>query len=151
MPDAVKLRGHHLLCMLTYVGKGYTQTFIDQFDMLMGRMNAGEQVVLVEGPDDICASMHGENGPICASGEHCIKQKAAERDQVAFAAVARALKIPMNAETTLRLKAEECAHLRRLFASGDIREACTGCEWHETCTDIADRGFKDVKLMPPIY
>ena len=60
----VALRAHHLLCMLTYVGKGYSAEFAHNFDGLASRLAAGEEVLLVEGPDAICA-------PLCESEGAC--------------------------------------------------------------------------------
>ena len=36
----VRLRAHHLLCMLTYVGKGYTAAFTANYDRIVERLNA---------------------------------------------------------------------------------------------------------------
>jgi len=147
-PSNVKLRGHHLLCMLGFVGKGYTPAFIENFDAIISRLNAGAEIAVVEGPDDICAALHNTNGHVCESGTHCLKDRATQRDRVALAAVSSVLNISLKAGSILRLNGTQFASLRRSFADGVLREACKGCEWHETCTTIADTGFKDVKLMP---
>ena len=148
MFDPVRLRGHHLLCILPYVGKGYTQAFVDHFDALVGRLNAGEEIVIVEGPDDICASMHDKNGPTCESGEHCLKPRAAQRDRTALTAVATALDCSLETRSTLHLTPDQYTHLRRLFTEGALREACQGCEWHAFCTTVAAQDFAATKLMP---
>ena len=51
----VRLRAHHLLCMLTYIGKGYSPAFTDNMTVIAGRVSAGENVEIVDGPDEICA------------------------------------------------------------------------------------------------
>ncbi|OWU61413.1 2Fe-2S ferredoxin, partial [Staphylococcus aureus] len=38
----IRLRGHHLLCMLTYVGKGYSPAFVENYDAMAGRLGRGE-------------------------------------------------------------------------------------------------------------
>ncbi len=38
----VRLRAHHLLCLLTYVGKGYSEAFVRRADALAARLSAGE-------------------------------------------------------------------------------------------------------------
>ncbi len=53
----VRLRGHHLLCMLTFVGKGYSPAFVENYDRIAGRLSEGEDILLVDGPDDICAPL----------------------------------------------------------------------------------------------
>jgi hypothetical protein len=56
----VRLRGHHLLCLLTFVGKGYTPAFTANYRRIVARLNEGAAVELVDGPDDICAPMLAE-------------------------------------------------------------------------------------------
>ena len=52
----IKLRPHHLLCILTYVGKGYSKPFTENFDAICERINQGERnVEIIKGPDDVCA------------------------------------------------------------------------------------------------
>ncbi len=51
----VELRPHHLLCMLTYVGKGYSPAFCANYDAVLARLSAGEEILLVDGPDSVCA------------------------------------------------------------------------------------------------
>ena len=43
----VKLRGHHLLCGLTFEGMGYTGIFSQTFRSMLGRVEAGEPIDLV--------------------------------------------------------------------------------------------------------
>jgi len=149
MPKAaVKLRGHHLLCMLGFVGKGYTPQFIEQFDQVVGQLNAGAHIQLVTGKDDLCAALHDGNGPLCDSGIHCLNESVTRRDKTAIAAVAKALNLPLTIGGILELTAAHIALLRQAFAAGTLRQACEGCEWHELCSDIAKNEFKDVRLMP---
>ena len=56
----VRLRAHHLLCMLTYIGKGYGTAFTDNMTVIAGRVSAGENVEIVDGPDEICAPRQAE-------------------------------------------------------------------------------------------
>ena len=53
----VSLRPHHLLCMLTYLGNGYTADFVGNYNRIVKRLNKGEPIRLVGGPDDICQPM----------------------------------------------------------------------------------------------
>jgi len=39
----IRLRAHHLLCILTYVGKGYTPGFTVNYDRVARRMSDGEE------------------------------------------------------------------------------------------------------------
>ena len=48
----VRLRPHHLLCLLTYVGKGYSPAFTANYDAIAMRIEQGEELLIVSGPDD---------------------------------------------------------------------------------------------------
>ncbi|WP_292282104.1 DUF1284 domain-containing protein, partial [Mesorhizobium sp.] len=61
----VRLRAHHLLCLLTYVGKGYSPAFTANYDVVVKRLAGGEDILIVSGPDDICAPLLSESEPHC--------------------------------------------------------------------------------------
>ena len=98
--------------------------------------------------DDICAALQGAHAPLCESGEHCLKPRAAQRDRTALTAVAVALDCSLETGSTLHLTPDQYTHLRRLFTEGALREACQGCEWHAFCTTVAAQDFAATKLMP---
>ena len=61
--------------MLTYVGKGYTSGFVENYDRVADRLNAGEEdIELLDGPDDIC------EGLLCESHAHCFNEGVVKRD-----------------------------------------------------------------------
>jgi hypothetical protein len=136
----IRLRAHHLLCMLTYVGKGYTQAFTEGYDALAVRLGAGEDIVLVAGPDDICAPLLGSDAP------HCLSDSVAARDAHAALEVAQVLGRDIAPGVSLRLDAHTLAILRWHFATRGIRSACAGCEWSDLCDMIADGGFEDARV-----
>ncbi|MBO8168216.1 MAG: DUF1284 domain-containing protein [Thermoanaerobacteraceae bacterium] len=53
---SIKLRGHHLICLQFFQGKGYDRKFTDNLQELLQRIEAGEETILVNGPDDVCLS-----------------------------------------------------------------------------------------------
>ncbi|MDF2618787.1 MAG: hypothetical protein K0S00_1446 [Xanthobacteraceae bacterium] len=136
----VRLRGHHLLCLLTFVGKGYTPAFTANYRRIVARLNQGEAVELVGGPDDICAPMLAE------AENHCFNASVAERDAQALADVAALIGRPLAAGMQLVLDADLLARLRGAFAAGTTRVACIGCQWHALCTDIAAGNYAGVRL-----
>ena len=132
----VALRPHHLLCLLTYAGKGYTPTFTANFDTITERLNAGEAIRVVEGPDDICRPWLGE------PEAHCRRDSVTARDRQAAADLTTLLGRPVAMTTAL----PDLAALRAAFSSGDIRTACRGCEWFGLCSGIADGDFDGTRL-----
>jgi uncharacterized protein len=137
----VRIRAHHLLCMLTYVGKGYTGAFTANYDKIVERLGGGEDMLLVAGPDDICTPLLADND------EHCFGQSVIERDESAVKAVEALLGQPIAPGERLVLDAGKLAELRAAFRTGEIRPACTGCEWHDLCTAIAEGNFQNTRLV----
>ena len=138
------LRAHHLLCRLTYAGRGYSPDFVRNFDHITARLAAGAPITLVHGPDAICA-------PLCCGPDgnnaHCHQESARARDAQATRELAPWIGgLP---GTGLTLDAALLARLRAAFASGQIRGACDGCEWTELCSRIAADGFTGVRLQIP--
>ncbi|MBZ9860455.1 DUF1284 domain-containing protein [Mesorhizobium sp. CA12] len=136
----VKLRAHHLLCLLTYVGKGYSPAFTANYDKVVKRLGEGEAVVIVAGPDDVCAPLLGEPEP------HCLRESAAERDRMAARDVGALLGRPIQAGDRLVLDAHKLAGMRKAFSAGLTRQACSGCEWSGLCDTVAASGFSDTYL-----
>lgn len=136
----VRLRAHHLLCMLTFVGEGYTPAFTDGYRRIAARLSAGEAIEIVSGPDDICAPLLQGKEP------HCFKASVIERDAAALADVAALLGEEIDLGAVLVPDARLLSKLRRNFAAGDIRHACRGCEWGELCSRIVASNFSGVLI-----
>ncbi|MBB3773166.1 hypothetical protein FHS55_003797 [Angulomicrobium tetraedrale] len=130
----IRLRAHHLLCLLTYVGRGYTPAFVAHYERVVARLNAGEEAILVEGPDEICA-------PMLEGGHHCLKPRIAARDAQALAALSALTGNELVAGAKVPLTTASVARLRAAFAAGTIRRACEACQWSPLCSDVAASGF----------
>lgn len=132
----VRLRAHHLLCVLTYVGRGYTPAFTRNMTAIAHRLAAGEAVLVVEGPDDICRPLLTEDAP------HCLGDSVRRRDAQAARDVAALLGAPVGVGQKLTLDFPTLARLRAGFDAGATRTACGGCEWQELCGEVAAGGFR---------
>lgn len=122
--------------MLTFVGEGYTAEFTQNFRRIAARLSAGEDIEIVEGPDDIC-------GPMLDLPEaHCLSRNVRDRDDWALVAIAERLGVSLKAGSVLNLDSERLDALRAAFAAGLIRAACDECEWSGLCTRIARDGFE---------
>lgn len=139
----IELRPHHLLCILTYSGKGYSPGFVANLDEVIARIDVAGRLKLVDGPDDICA---GWTGP----ERHCNRKSVHQRDVQARQALKHEFGKPAEPGSVFVLSQETITRLRRAFRSGKARPACVGCEWFSLCSDIAESGFRDVRLIPPI-
>ena len=130
----IRLRPHHLLCALTFVGEGYTDAFVENFRAILARIDAGEPIEIVAGPDDICAPL------VATADAHCTLARIAESD----ALTTRALLEDARLHAILAggmLDGDRLTKLRDAFAAGSIRAACVDCSWNGLCTTIAGDGY----------
>ena len=145
MANPIKFRPHHLLCMLTYKGKGYTDAFTDNFDKLMERLNAQPtELEICKGPDDICAPR------LCDPTDtncHCYNDDLTETDEKALADIKKidGLK-DLDYAKMIYLTPDLIKELRASYKTNAIRTACEGCEWVDLCSEIAKNNFEDTKL-----
>lgn len=141
----LRVRGHHLLCILTYAGRGYTSAFTQNFDAISERLSKSEDILLVEGPDDICSPLLDQ------CDVHCTKDSVRLRDERALAGLSQILSKPLYSGMYLRLTVEQFARLRFEFSllqpqEGNLRHACIGCEWETLCTAIAAKGYVGTRI-----
>lgn len=139
----IALRAHHLLCLLTYSGTGYSPAFVANFDSVVRRLQAGEAAKLTLGPDTLCAPLCEEEGD-CA---HCHDAGVLQRDQRTVHDLAPLLG-GLDSGRPLVLDAALVARLRAAFAQGAIRSACADCPWDAMCTRVAASGYAGVRLHP---
>ena len=134
--------------MLTYVGKGYTPAFVQQFDAVIAAINHGGIVEIVAGPDVICTAL--ENEEICAYDHpaYCHAEHAMMRDEHALREVSGVLgPSSVMVGSQLQLTSEIIQKLRQQFTSGTVRTACKDCDWHSLCTEVAAAGYAEAKLI----
>jgi hypothetical protein len=136
----VRLRPHHLLCMLTYVGKGYSPSFVARFDEIAARLGAGEEILVVAGPDDVCAPL------LADEHAHCHRPGVTERDERAAEAVAALLGSTAGPGARFMLEGPMLDRMRAAFHAGTSRAACQDCQWAGLCGEVAEGGFRGVRL-----
>ncbi|WP_448949916.1 DUF1284 domain-containing protein [Labrys neptuniae] len=136
----VRLRAHHLLCMLTYVGKGYSPGFVANFDAIAARLSEGEDILIVAGPDDVCAPLLQD------AASHCHEPRIDQRDEFAIRDVSALMRLPVRTGTRIALTPTMLARFRGAFAANLTRTACTGCEWSGLCSEIARNRYEDTRL-----
>lgn len=126
--------------MLTFVGEGYSPRFVANYAKIIRRMIAGEAVLIVQGPDDICGPLLSGDAP------HCHRDGVLERDRLALESVGALLGRAIGAGDELHLDEEMLAKFRQGFLSGETRQACGGCEWYSLCDRVAQSGFDGTRL-----
>lgn len=139
---AVQLRGHHLLCVLSYIGKGYNASFVDNYDQVVSRINDGEAIHIVSGPDDICSPL------LCDSQAHCYQHDIEARDRLALDSVKTVLGPVIRPGGQFWMTEARIVQLRAAFADHAIRQACRGCQWYALCTQVAEQNYAAALLNP---
>lgn len=136
--EAVRLRGHHLLCLLTYKGLGYSSAFVAGMTATAARLVAGATVEIVEGPDDICE-------PLCRADQnpHCHETTVPERDRRALSLVAGVLGHTLEIGDRFVFDETLRTRLRAAYQGGVFESACALCEWQPLCRDIAVGNYTD--------
>jgi hypothetical protein len=51
---AIKLRGHHLICLHFFKGEGYSPEFVTNLKEILRRVEAGVEIEVYSGADDVC-------------------------------------------------------------------------------------------------
>jgi len=129
--------------MLTYVGEGYSKAFTANYDLIVARLTRGEDILLVAGPDDVCAPLLGDAEP------HCHRESVVERDRLAALAASQLLGLEVAPGLSLTLSPVHIAQMRQAFSAGTSRAACADCEWSALCTRIAATGYPGARLEAP--
>ena len=112
------LRPHHLLCLKTSVGRGYSEEFVEHMTLVKRQLTANPLtlITLVSGTDDLCSR------PNCVDGQ-CTSEKPAlfdrlVRDKLGQNTPSTLIGIPENLRITEDL----------------ITACCPGCEWRGLCS-----------------
>ena len=142
------LRPHHLLCLQTFVGHGYSPEFTAHMTYVKSFLDADPHapITLVNGPDDLCGHCPNCVGNTCTSPkpalfDHLVAQKlnlhnvqyaAANKKADALIASAGSLEstTPMTIHgipSTLRMTSQL------------LDECCPGCEWKELCMEFCKK------------
>ena len=126
--------------MLTHVGLGYSPAFVANFRRVLVRLGDGEEVLAVDGPDDLCAPLLDD------PDAHCHRASVSVRDDRARASIGEHLALDAAPGRRFRLETSTLHALRDRFRAGDTRAACAGCEWEDLCSRVAGNGYRDTVL-----
>ena len=120
----MKLRPHHALCTQFFVGKGYSEQFVNHMFRVLAELNReGAIVTLTEECDEICAACPNNRSGSC---ETALKVAAIDHR------VMEALNLKPG--DTLHWK-DLCALARRdIIEPGRLLEICADCEWIGICS-----------------
>lgn len=107
---------------------------------IIERISAGEEIKIVDGPDDICAPLlHDEDA-------HCSRNSVIARDRAASNDIGKLLGRAATPGARLVLDDASIRSLRRAFDTMSVRSACEGCEWASLCSAVAAAQYANTCL-----
>lgn len=124
-PRPVRLRPHHILCLRTFIGKGYDEAFVDNMYEVQDRIEErGAVIQLVKGCDDICVACPHRTDEACEFGASVDRK---DTSVLSF--------LDLIAGTSII--ASELGRMLedRLQEISDIRDVCSECDWNGLCND----------------
>ena len=141
-PSAVlRLRPHHLLCLQTFTGHGYSEEFVRHMTLVKRQLTREPQtaIELVNSVDDLCAHCPNNMNGRCTS----------ENPALFDALVLRKL-YSAGIAGIISPEAGSNDHPGNLpvlqgipgglkISSSVLGECCPGCEWKELCLSIAGK------------
>ena len=116
------LRPHHALCAQFFIGKGYSEQFVEHMYTVLSELDRGAVVTLVDGCDAICAGCPNNKDGVCETDEkvRAIDRRALEAMELRFGDA-----LPWRGLSAL---AKE-----KIVAAGKLNEVCRDCEWIGVC------------------
>ena len=121
--SVIHLRPHHLLCLQTFIGHGYSEEFIIQMKYVQKliRQESGATIRLVTGVDDLC-----RHCPNCVAGA-CTSDKPALFDRLTLE------KLSLTQDPLIQLHG--IPQVLQISES-ILHECCPGCEWKKLCRTV---------------
>lgn len=139
------LRPHHLLCLQSFVGHGYSEEFVQEMTSVKQQLmlTPDTPIELVHGADMLC-----RHCPNCIDGR-CTSDKPALFDRSVAAKIE-------NSESLLSRGSSESNRGRDFSGSFILHgipeyltlshtlleECCPGCEWKDLCAGVIDGDVK---------
>jgi len=122
--DSITIRGHHLLCMLGFEGRGYSRAFtrnLERITRLLSR-SGDMKIVLSASCDSICAACPHSDCQVCAK-----PGGAAEKVAALDGSVLARIDMPAGTTATVR---EVYRRVAEGICEDDIgTDLCADCEW----------------------
>ena len=123
------LRPHHLLCLQTFVGHGYSKEFVRHMTLVKRQLttNPRTPIMLVSGADELCAHC-----PNCVEGQ-CTSEKPALFDRL----VEEKLAVLSRCQVPVPVLDGIPNDLR--ITEDLIAACCPECEWKNLCLTTLSR------------
>ena len=121
---AIKLRGHHLICLHFFKGEGYNPEFVKNLREILKRVEAGEELEVCSGADDVCKTCPYLKGKLCLYDKDAEAEIRA-MDKRAMGLLRLKIMDRVNWQE-IRERIPEAFHVWS-------EEYCKECEWRRVC------------------
>ncbi len=113
----IRLRGHHLLCLLGFRGMGYSDDFCANMLIIYEKLRTepDTEIEIIEGPDDICQAYPPDKPGHCEGTVYELDEK-----------ILRQLGLAPGGKGSWR---SICDRVASRVAPTDVALLCTTCPW----------------------
>lgn len=122
----MELRAHHLLCLTTYRGKGYSEAFVAEMDRVHDALRSGREaglrLVVTEALDVTCRACPNREGEGCR-----FQQSVVNRDRRMLAELGLAPGEAIEAGPAIAWVRDRHEALQDAV--------CQGCSWFDLCAE----------------
>ncbi len=116
----LRIRGHHLLCLQFFEGKGYSERFVNNMKNVVKRLRRGERIKIVRGKDDICSFC-----PHLNNGECTLDEKVYKKDK-------SVLKL-FHLNSGDIVSWDRVVDIFKSLSKKDFLNICKECLWKDIC------------------
>jgi len=127
-----KLRGHHLLCLLTFRGLGYNPEFVENMKRVVRKFRSNPDLILTltNRTDIICSACPFNKG------NRCFKKEDSEKRTKTYDFKVMEL---FGFKEGEKIKIGQASKkIKNKIAPKDLSKICLGCEWLSHCSNLAD-------------
>ena len=115
-----KIRAHHGMCLSFFQGKGYSGDFVEDMVRMKAILAENPEIILMDGPDDICAACPNRLTETCA-------EKASRYDRE----VLRRCGLSVGERLPYREFSRKV--IETILRPGVRAEICGDCQWSSLC------------------
>ena len=115
-----KIRAHHGMCLSFFQGKGYSGEFVENMSRMKAILAENPEIILMDGPDDICAACSNRLTETCA-------EKASRYDREVLR------RCGLSVGDTLPYGDFSKKVTEAILRPGMRAEICGDCQWSGLC------------------
>ncbi len=121
--NVVRIRPHHILCALSFIGEGYDSRFVRNMQEVVSALGSRETVVRISTScDDICSACPHMKDGVCRDESSVVEKDRSTISHLGLQGCEEA-----SAEYLMQQARMMLGELK------DIREVCGECDWADLC------------------